>query len=150
MHRKAFTVIEVLIAIGIIAVLAAISVPTANVFLSRTELNSEALKITDSLRRARSQAMSGREDSAWGVHFTSSNYTVFRGSSYNPSEAFNETFTLPGILTLSAITINGGGSDIIFNRVTGSTSTFGTTTIQSDSSDSRTIVVNSEGTINLQ
>ncbi len=150
MQRKAFTVIEVLMAIGIIVVLAGLSVPTADIFLSRNELHTEALKMTDALRRARNQAMSGQEDSAWGVHFTAGDYTVFKGASYNPSDSYNETFNLPGILSISAITINGGGSEIIFDRIAGTTSTFGTTTIQTDTSESQTIVVNSGGVINLQ
>lgn len=136
--------------VGIITILAGISIPVSNIFISRNELGSEALKITDALRRARAQSMYAVEDSAWGVHFTSADYTIFRGSAYSPSDAFNNTFTLPGILTISGITINGGGSDIIFNRITGTSSTFGTTTIQNDSSESRTIVVNSGGAINLQ
>ena len=148
--NSGFTLIEIIIAVGIIAVLAGLSAPAANIFLSRNELHTEALKITDALRRARSQSMSALEDSVWGVHFTSANYTVFKGSSYNPADAYNDTFTLPGILTISAIMINGGGSDIIFDRINGITSTFGTTTIQNDASESRIIVVNQGGTINLQ
>lgn len=150
MRRNAFTVIEVLIAIGIITVLAGLSIPTANTFLSRNELNTEALKITDALRRAKVQSMFGAEDSAWGVHFTSADYTVFRGSTYNPADSFNSTVTLPGVLTISGITINGGGSDVIFDRVFGTTSTFGTTTIQNDAAEIRIIVINPAGTINLQ
>lgn len=145
-----FTLIEVIITAGIIAVLAGLAIPVSNVFLSRNELNSEALKIVDALRRARIQSMSAAEDSIWGVHFTSADYTVFRGPSYNPAEAFNDTFSLPGILTVSGITINGGGNDIIFDRITGNTSTFGTTTIQNDALQNRTIIVNQAGTINLQ
>lgn len=150
MRRSAFTIIEIMIVVGIITILAGISIPVSNIFISRNELGSEALKITDALRRARAQSMYAVEDSAWGVHFTSADYTIFRGSSYNASDAFNDTFTLPGILNISGITITGGGSDIIFDRITGVTSTFGTTTIQGDSSESRTIVVNPGGTANLQ
>lgn len=150
MSQKAFTIIEVVIVVGIIAILAGLSGPAANIFLSRNEVNTEALKITDALRRARAQSMYAVQDSVWGVHFTSTDYTVFRGSSYNPADVYNDTFILPGILTISTITINGSGSDIIFDRIAGTTSTFGTTTVQNDAAESRTIVVNSGGTINLQ
>lgn len=150
MSRRAFTIIEVIVVIGITALLAGLSLPISGSFLSRNELSSESVKITDSLRRARTQSMYGAQDSVWGVHFTSSDYTIFRGSSYNPADSYNNTTSLPGVLSISAITINGGGSDIIFDRVSGTTSTFGTTTISNDASEIRTIVVNSAGTINLQ
>ena len=150
MRNKGFTIIEIMIVVGIITILAGLSVPLSNSFLSRNELNSEALKITDALRSARAQAMFASEDSVWGVHFTSSSYIIFKGLTYNPADAYNNTFNLPGILTIGEITINGGGSDIIFDRIAGTTSTFGTTTIQNDASGSRTITVNRGGTINLQ
>lgn len=145
-----FTLIEVMITVGIITVLAGLSGPMANIFLSRNELHTEAFKMTDALRRAKAQSMYAVEDSVWGVRFTASDYTVFRGPVYNPADAFNDTFTLPGILTISGIIINGGGNDIIFDRITGTTSTFGTTTIQTDDFQSRTIIINQGGTINLQ
>lgn len=145
-----FTLIEVMLSIGIIALLAGISIPSANLFLSRNEVGVESVKIADSLRRARGQAMAGQEDSAWGVHFTATQYTVFKGASYSSSDPLNDYSDMPGVLTLGAITINGGGSNIIFNRIKGDTSTYGTTTVQNDAGDSKTIVVNQEGTINIQ
>lgn len=148
--RNGFTVVEVLIAIAIIGVLSALITPYFNSFLARNELKNESLKIVDMLRRARGQAMSGQEDSLWGVHFETSKYVLFRGGVYNASDNFNEEINLPVVLTISVIALNGGGSDSVFSKIRGETSQFGTTTIQNDIGESKDIVINSVGNIEIR
>ena len=148
--KEGFTIIEVMIAIAIIGVLSSLSVAYFNSFLSRNELKNESLKITDMLRRARGQAMAGQEDSAWGVHFETSKYVLFKGSSYSASDDFNEEISLPAVLTISTINLNGGGSEVIFSKIRGETSQFGTTTIQNDIGESKNVVINSAGNVELR
>lgn len=145
-----FTITEILIAIAIVSVLSALSVAYFNSFLARNELKNEALKMVDMLRRARGQAMAGQEDSAWGVHFETGKYVLFRGSAYSASDAFNEEISLPAVLTISAINLNGGGSDAVFSKIRGETSNYGTTTIQNDLGETKNILINSYGTIQTQ
>jgi len=145
-----FTIIEVVIAIAIVGVMASLSVAYFNSFLARNELQNESLKIVDSLRRARSQSMARQEDSQWGVHFESNKYVLFKGSVYSAVDSYNEEITLPDVLTISAITFNGGGSEVVFSKITGETLNFGTTTIQNDLGESKNILINSYGTIESQ
>lgn len=148
--QNGFTITEALIAIAIVSVLSALSVAYFNSFLARNELKNESLKIVDSLRRARGQAMAGQEDSAWGVHFESGKYVLFKGISYSASDSFNEEIILPAVLTISAITLNGGGSDAVFSKIRGETSQFGTTTISNDIGEMKNIVINSYGNIEIK
>ncbi len=148
--KHGFTVIEVLIAIAIVGVLSSLSVAYFNSFLARNELKNESLKIVDMLRRARGQAMAGQDDSQWGVHFETGKYVLFRGSSYSAGDSFNEEITLPAVLTISAITLNGSGSEVIFSKIRGETSQYGTTTISNDINESKNIVINSVGNIEIR
>ncbi|MBI4992268.1 MAG: prepilin-type N-terminal cleavage/methylation domain-containing protein [Candidatus Harrisonbacteria bacterium] len=148
--QNGFTVVEVLIAIAVVSVLASLSVAYFNSFLARNELQNESLKVVDSLRRARGQSMARQEDSQWGVHFESNKYVLFKGSSYSAADSYNEEITLPDVLTISTINLNGGGSDVVFNKITGETLNFGTTTIQNDLNESKNIVINSYGTIEIR
>ena len=145
--RGGFTIIEVLIAIAIIGVLSAMVIPYYNSFLARNELKNEALKMVDMLRRARGQAMSGQDDLQWGVHFESGKYVLIRGTSYGVSDPFNEEISLPAVLTISTINLNGGGSNVVFSKIRGETSQFGTTTIQNDINESKNIVISQQGVI---
>ena len=145
-----FTVIEILITVAIIGVLSALVIPYFNSFLTRNELKNESLKMVDMLRRARGQAMSGQDDSQWGVHFESGKYVLFRGTSYSVSDSFNEEISLPAVLTISTINLNGGGSNAVFSKIRGETSQFGTTTISNDISETKNIVINSAGMIEVR
>jgi len=140
-----FTVIEILLVIAIIGVMAGLSAPYLGSFLARNELRNESLKIVDSLRRARNQTMAGVEDKIWGVHFESGKYVVFAGSSYSAADPLNDAVDLPAVLTFSVINFTGGGNDVVFSQPYGETLNYGTTTIQNDSGDSRTIVINQAG-----
>ena len=94
--------------------------------------------------------MARQEDSQWGVHFESNKYVLFKGSVYSAVDSYNEEITLPDVLTISAITFNGGGSEVVFSKITGETLNFGTTTIQNDLGESKNILINSYGTIESQ
>ncbi len=148
--ENGFTLVEAIIAIAIIGVLSGLSVPYFNSFLARNELKNESLKVVDALRTARIRAITGHSDSAWGVHFESNKYVVFKGNAYNASDPFNSETVFPAVLSFATTTLNGGGSDVIFNKISGETSQYGTTTIQNDINESNDIVINRIGMIEMR
>jgi prepilin-type N-terminal cleavage/methylation domain-containing protein len=145
-----FTIIEVLIAIAIIGVLASLTIAYFNSFLSRNELKNESIKIVDALRRARGQSMAGQSDSQWGVHFESNKYVLFQGNTFTANDSFNEETTLAEVLTISSINLNGGGSNVVFSKINGETTQFGTTTIQNDIGETKNIVINAYGNVEIR
>lgn len=121
-----FTLIEILLVLAISAILVVIS---AGVFLAadkKEDVDSQVRNLKSVLNLARNQSLASEGLNSFGVHInTSANeYVLFPGSSFDPANPENKTFTMPANIGVS-IELNGGGSDIIFGRLSGGTSQYG-------------------------
>ena len=70
---------------------------------------------------------------------------LFKGTSYNPNDSYNEFTELPNTLTLTANT----GPEVFFNHLKGETTNTGTIIITSSNNRSQTISINEVGKINV-
>lgn len=148
MRAFGFTLLELLIVLGILAVVAVASAPFLASSISRNDLQTSTWKLVDDLRRAQTQAMAGHTNSAWGVHVQTDRHVFFRGTTYNISDPDNIVTMLPGTITISNISLNGGSSDIRFTKIRGNTNDYGTLTLlDSNSNETTTITINSAGHI---
>ncbi len=142
--------VELLLVIGIIGIAAVFAVTVSSQSLSRNYLRSTTQGVFDALRRAEFESLAGRQDSSWGVHLAAGQYVFFRGSSYNVSDPDNEPVTLPGNIVLQSISLNGGGADVIFAKVTGDTTTYGSLQVKdNNNNETTTITINSEGAVDV-
>ena len=144
--KNSFTLIEVLIVLAIIALVAVLSVPFYQSFQVRTQLDDQATEIAETLRKAQSKAMASEDNQSFGVHFESDKFVLFEGTSYDSNDSNNEVFDLPNTLSLS-INLNGGGSDVVFDKVKGTTSDNGTLSLSSVNNETRTIEISPAGKI---
>jgi type II secretory pathway pseudopilin PulG len=142
---KAFTLLETLMIIAIIVFLAVLIFPLGSDFYKDQQLQSATQGILQTLRRAQLKAMAVEQDSSFGVHFdnTSKIYILFKGSSYIPSDPYNEKFDLPSTITMSS------PLDIIFSKVEGKPIVNQAITL-SISNQSQVININEIGRINLE
>lgn len=151
---KGFTLIELLIVIGASAILVAISAGVYLTLFKRSDIDTEARKVKSVLNLVRNQTVASKGDQVFGVHFdTSSNeYILFSGSTFNPLDSENEAFPIPSQVTLSSIEIQGGGNDIVFDRLEGTTVQYGFIILAAieDASDSATICIAESGSIYIQ
>jgi prepilin-type N-terminal cleavage/methylation domain-containing protein len=67
---RGFSLVEVLIAVGIMAVIAAVALPSFFQGHNQADLNGTSSQIVSTLRTAQSQAVSQVKGAAWGVHFS--------------------------------------------------------------------------------
>ena len=142
-RNKGFTVIEVLISMGILAILVGITTPFLLHFYRRYQLDSERSTMIALMRQARSLSMDGESSADHGVHIASSQFTLFTGSSYALRDAAkDQTF---GRTDVVAIT---GSSSIVFRYLTGKTSSLSFTL--DDGTKTGRIYVNTEGRIDWQ
>jgi len=147
--RKGFTMLELIIVIAIVALLTSGMTATYSAFLVRNEVSTTGWKMVDAFNRARVYAMMGRLDKEWGVHFETSKFVLFEGSSYNAADPTNQLFPILSGYQFTNINLNGGGSNVIFNKISGETDEYGSVDIVSlDGSSSETIDVNKVGRIN--
>ena len=143
---KAFTLIEILLVVIILAVLTGLAVPISINFYKTQQLDVNVKGVVQSLRRAQLKAMSIESDSIFGVYLTNDSYTLFKGSSFDARDiSYDEVFDLPQVITVSGI------QEIAFSKFEGMP--IGGLTgdiILNSNGDSRIININEIGRVNLQ
>lgn len=149
---KGFTLIEVIMVVTLLASTIGLVTAWTLTSLKRAELQSTTEVIVGILRKQQTSAMSSKGNLDHGIRLESDQYTIFAGPDYATSSANSrQTFSMPNQLTISNITLAGGGSDLIFNKASGETAQDGTLSITHTSlSESMTISVNTLGLIDWQ
>lgn len=142
LNKKGFSVIEILVVIVIIATLISLSFIGYRTFEKSISLSSAANELAISLHLAEDRTISSKEDKAYGVHFASDSYTIFSGPVYNASSTDNEVFNLPSGIEIYSIALTGGGSDVLYKRLTGETDTPGVISLRVVSEPAKTKSVN--------
>ena len=145
-HINGFTALEVLIVIAILGVLLATIVPSFLSFRQKSILNTETMELITTISRARLLSISSKNDQQFGVHFESGKVVLFQGITYTTGASTNEEHIFDPALTLSSIAVNGGGSEVVFQKVTGATTQNATTTLLvTGTTASTTVVVRQSG-----
>ena len=144
---RGFTFIELLVVIGVIAVLASgvlIAYRSAN---GGIELKTNAFKIVDVLNLARQRTIASLGSSEYGVHFEANRLVLFKGAAYSALDPDNIFYLLPAALEIADVVLAGGGSEVVFDRITGKTAQSGSLKVQlvSDTGKFKTINILSSG-----
>ena len=151
LNMKGLTLIEIIVVIAVIVMLFFIILSAFSGFNRNYALDTSAGEVAEIISEARSFTLASKGDSAYGVHFESDQVTLFKGVTYSSSDPDNQITTLSSLVTLSDISISGGVSDIVFERLTGDLDNDGTVTISlvSDSSKTRTITFSKTGIVEV-
>ncbi len=149
---KGFTLIEILVTISIAAVLFAIIVSGFSGLRNNSDLQSAVEDSVSYLQETRANTLSSNNANVYGVHFESGKFVLFVGATYDPASATNKNRLLPSSVEINSISLNGGGNDVVFKRLTGETSSHGTVTFRltSNTSVTKTINILSTGLSNVQ
>ncbi len=146
--KKGFSLLEIVIVLTILTIISFIVVTVFSSFNSAQGLEKDTQSIMAYLDEAKSKTLSSRDASQHGVHFASTTVTLFRGSVYNPADAENRIFNLNSTVVIRGTALTGGGSDVVFNRLTGETSQYGTITVFSNrASTTRTVTIYKTGSV---
>lgn len=114
---KGLTLLELMVVLGIAALLGALSTPALYNFLASGYFTNSVEVFVHTLRTAQSYSVSGRDDSAWGVHFEPGKAVLFKGTDFAARDASFDTQTpLPTAVVVT------GWSDLYFNRLRGTPS----------------------------
>ncbi len=154
--ESGFTLVELLTIIGILLVIIGTAVAAYKRFQNISALTDSSEEILNILRLARSKTLSSEHSDQWGVHFpnpgTDYEYTLFKGSNYSSREtSFDQKIIVPNTIEVHNIDL-GTSSDVIFNRLTGTTDFPGTISLRIASNHSKTqdIIIESSGQIFYQ
>lgn len=138
-----FTLLEVLLSVGLITILAGLSMPVAQRFQVQNDMTIASTTIAQNLRRAQLESQAVDGDSTWGVKIQSGSIVMFQGASYASRIAtYDELFDLPTSITPSGL------GEVVFAKMTGLPQSTGTVTLTDNAGVVKAIVVNSKGTIN--
>jgi len=148
-NNRGLTLLEFLIVTAVGVVILTIVFSTFTTFRNNQLLTSYSESITATLQEARLNTISSKNDMQYGVHFESDKYVLFEGTTYSPSDPQNREIGIRNTIEISPISLNGGGSDVLFERLLGKTSQYGTVvlTLKSNASTTRTINIDQTGTI---
>ena len=152
--KKGFTLLEVAMAVALLAVVAAFGISSFFNFRNSTDIESTSRNIADVLRRAQANAVSGEDFTMWGVRFDNVStpfYQLFSGPSWG-SGTKKDYFSLSSGIEYTT-PLSGNAAEMVFEQRTGR-SLVGSfvITVRSTAQQnvSRTIAVSGEGTINIQ
>jgi len=152
-RQGGFTFPEVILVLGIFVMMLGLAAPLLSGFLPRSLFDDAAEQITQDLRRAQAFAVAGEGTTGpgnrdHGVYFdvAGERWILFRGSAYVEGAAENEEHTLSRAVDLVSVSLNGGGSSVIFRERTGQTTQSGTVTL-SGGGKTATITIYGTGVI---
>lgn len=143
--NKGFTLVEILIVIGISALLLSLGTMSLYGFHSSQTVDNEARRLVSVLKSAQEKSIGQDGGSAWGVSFPGNNsYTLFRGS----DSLVTETHTLKSPLTM---TLNVITSNVIFSKATGKPTPAGSIELfDGVAANNKTVTISPQGKIDYQ
>lgn len=139
--NRGLTIIEIIIAIGIsILLLTIVGLPFKR--MNETQvLSKEMANVMGVLNNTRSMSVSSKGGVAHGVHLSTNEVVVFSGETYSESDPNNVSIPLHSLVNISNISLTGGTSNIIFDQLTGETSSTGTITLSLVASSTQTKII---------
>lgn len=146
-----FTIIEVLLVVVIGSALFLISLTALRTLRQHADIDSAIHQLIATVQLARNKTLASQDESNYGVHFESGRYVLFKGSTYNASASDNEVHNLLSQLEMYSINV-GGGSDVVFDRVYGTTSDAGTVSMRviAEPTNNKAISILTSGQVGLQ
>lgn len=146
--KSGFTIFELIIVIGIIAVISLFTISFAPQTINRVELYTTTKEIAQAIKSSQNNSKNNFQNQNNGIYFTNQNYTTFSGNSYNPLNETNQTTELPSGVSISNIQLSESSTTIIFEKFTGTPDTTGTITI-ANANNYTTISLDTNGLITV-
>lgn len=133
---------EVLVAIAIISILAAISIGGYFSFKKGVDVSLGEQKVANAIREAQGKAKAFAYDDAWGIDISTSRALIFKGTNFSGrTQSFDISIPLQGLTSIS------GTTRITFAKLTGlPTPSSGTLTVGNNTA-TKNIQINAEGLI---
>ncbi len=142
-YMKGFTLIEILLALGILAIISILGVMSLSNVNKDRALVVETERVLSLISKARSFTLSAKNGGAYGVHFETQKAVLFKGPTYTSGIVTNEIQAINAEVKISAISLVGGGTEVLFSKLTGATTQTGTITLSSvrNSSQTKTVII---------
>ena len=150
--RGGYSLVELLIVLGILVLIGTLVFLGFDGFFGTSGLHQATEGVLSLMEQARGKTISREGGFAYGVHFDSNKATLFRAPTYIDGNVFNTVYDLNPGFHIAATTLNGGGTDVIFQIITGETLSDGTVAIEKvgDPSVKKVIKINATGIVEVE
>ncbi len=134
MKHSGFSLVEMLMVIGIIGVVGGITVPLYRDYQVRNDLNVATEQVTQGLARARLLSQSAQGDAGWGFYIPDG--VLFKGDSYaTRDESADEIYEMPSTIATSGLT------EVSYSKNKGVPGEIGQITLTAQDNEERTILI---------
>jgi prepilin-type N-terminal cleavage/methylation domain-containing protein len=149
---KGFSLVEIIVTLSILAIISAIVLSSLSSNTDRETLAKNADAAASVLTEARSLTISAKSASNYGIRLASVGPTLFTGTTYSAGASSNRSLALNARVSITNISLTGGGSDVVFSKLTGNTSQNGTfrVTLVSNPSVYKTVTIYKTGLVEVQ
>jgi prepilin-type N-terminal cleavage/methylation domain-containing protein len=148
---RGFTLIELVLVILIASIISAIVLQGMSGMRARKTIDAGVESVIAAFSQAHLDTISSKDDSQWGVSLGTDRVIVYKGPSYVDGAPENTTYLLHPSIEVADVTLAGGGSTVLFDRLYGSTSQSGTFVVRArgDPSISVTVTITGAGAISV-
>lgn len=134
MNRNGFSLIELMLVIGIVASLSGVVIPVYREYQVRNDLALATEQVTQGLARARLLSEAGQNDDGWGFYIPSG--TLFKGAQYALRDVvYDETYPMPSTITTTGLT------EVSYAQLSGVPTSTGAITLTAINRDQRTVLI---------
>lgn len=145
--NSGISIIEIILVLAVVALMFAIIVPSLISFRKNQAIQNSTNALVSLLEEARAKTLASYNNTFYSVFVDTDRATIFDGSSYSSTDSLNKVVFYESPIILQSISLNGGGSNISFERLKGTTTNYGTIILQIPSGSSKTITVSASGIV---
>ncbi|KKU79681.1 MAG: hypothetical protein UY04_C0004G0010 [Parcubacteria group bacterium GW2011_GWA2_47_7] len=148
-HKRGVTLIEILLALSILALVGAVALSSLNQYRTQRSLDGSVESVLSLFSRAHLDTISSLgEDNQYGVHLDADKAVYFLGPTYTPEVLSNVEFALGSGVEIANISANisSSGNNVLFNRLTGGTDQDGSFQLRAKSNSAINVLVTVNGT----
>ena len=144
-----FGLLELLISISIVGILSLIGIWYFTRATGAEALKKDTQGVVAIINEARALSLASKNALKYGVHLEEFQTVLFEGDTYLAGAATNKYQSFNQRVHKLSHSLNGGGDEIIFSRLTGETEDFGTITLSliDDVMSSTTVSINESGVV---
>ncbi len=149
---RGVTLLEILIAISIVAIISGLMLATFSEFRSRQTLGAVVEKTLAAFSAAHLDTISSKNDATYGIYLKSTEVIYFQGTTYpGDNDPGNVHYGFPKVIQTANINLNGGGSTIFYKRLSGATDNYGTFDVRivGNPNTKTTITINQTGATSI-
>lgn len=133
-----FTMLELLVVLGIISILAVLTGRTFSTYAFRQQFQRDVVTVERSIIEQRSKTLASLQNSSYGIYVASTSLVLFEGTTYSASDPTNEIVYFLG--TVATTSFSNGLSELWFAKITGTPSATGTITLLNKKANSSTTI----------